>query len=148
MQKMRLNEQTPRRAGSRTLIRILGAAVLLLLLAASFSAQTKKTSWLKGTWEGTGYQTDDQSTWTMRVTARGRRASIEYPSLNCGGRWQLISISSNRARLRERLDHGQDKCTNNGNVTIQRLNRRQLVFLYSNAGTREITASAVLNRKQ
>lgn len=145
---MRLNELRLKRVASRTLIRTLGAAVLLLLLAASFSAQTKKTSWLKGTWEGTGYQTDDQTTWTMRVTARGRRVSIEYPSLNCGGRWQLISISGNRARFRERLDHGADKCTNNGNVTIQRLNRRQVFFLYSNAGTRAVTASAVLNRKQ
>jgi hypothetical protein len=129
------------------LVRTLGVAFLLLLFSGSLAAQTKATSWLKGTWEGTGYQTDDQSTWTMRVTAGGRRVSIEYPSLNCGGRWQLISISGNRARFRERLDHGQDKCTNNGNVTIQRLNRKQVFFLYSNAGTREVTASAVLNRK-
>ena len=130
------------------LVRTLGVAFLLLLFSGSLAAQTKATNWFKGTWEGTGYQTDDQTTWTMRVTARGRRVSIEYPSLNCGGRWQLISISGNRARFRERLDHGQDKCTNNGNVTIQRLNRKQVFFLYSNAGTSVVTASAVLNRKQ
>jgi hypothetical protein len=120
----------------------------VLLLGASLSAQTKTSNWIKGTWEGTGYQTDDQSTWTMRLTARGRRYSIEYPSLNCGGRWRLISANSYRARFRERLDHGQDKCTDNGRVTIERLSRRQVFFLYSNAGTREVTASAVLNRKQ
>jgi hypothetical protein len=129
------------------LVRTFGVA-LLLLFSGSLAAQTKANNWIKGSWEGTGYQTDDQSIWTMRVTARGRRVSIEYPSLNCGGRWRLISISSNRARFREKLDHGQDKCTNNGNVTVQRLNRRQVVFLYSNAGTREVTASAVLNRRQ
>ena len=145
---MRLTELRPGRVASRTLIRTLGAAVLLLLLSSTFSAQTKKTRWLKGTWEGTGYQTDDQSTWTMRVTVGGRKVSIEYPSLNCGGRWQLISISGNRARFRERLDHGQEKCANSGNVTIQRLNPRQVFFLYSNAGTGVVTASAVLNRKQ
>ncbi|MFS8085306.1 MAG: hypothetical protein ACMG6H_06725, partial [Acidobacteriota bacterium] len=92
------------------MIRIFGAAVFLLLLAASLSAQTKSNNWINGTWEGTGYQIDDQSTWSMRFTARGRRFSIDYPSLNCGGRWKLISINANRARFKETLDHGQDKC--------------------------------------
>ena len=144
---MRIFQET-RIVKSRILLRTLGAAILLLLLCATLSAQTKSSNWIKRTWEGTGYQTDDQSTWTMRVTARGRRASIEYPSLNCGGRWQLVSINAYRARFRERLDHGQDKCANNGNVIIERLSPRQIFFLYSNAGTREVTASAVLNRKQ
>lgn len=132
---------------SSILVRTFGGVLLLLLLSGSLAAQTKANNWLKGTWEGTGYQTDDQSTWTMRVTAGGRRVLIDYPSLNCGGRWQLISINATRARFRERLDHGQEKCTDKGNVTIQRLNRRQVLFLYSNAGTRETTASAVLNRQ-
>ena len=130
------------------LARTLGAAILLLLLSAAVPAQTKSNNWIKGSWEGTGYQTDDQSTWTMRLTARGGRFSIEYPSLNCGGRWQLVSLNSYRARFRERLDHGQDKCADNGNVIIEKLSKRQFVFLYSNARTREVTASAVLNRKQ
>jgi hypothetical protein len=132
----------------RILAKFFGVALFLLLLSVALSAQTKTKNWINGTWEGTGYQIDDQSTWTMRVTVRGRRFSIEYPSLNCGGRWQLIGINASRARFRERLDHGQDKCTDNGNVTIQRLSRRQVFFFYSNAGTREVTASAVLNRKR
>ena len=109
--------------------------------------QTKSNAWLKGTWEGTGYQTDDQSTWSMLLTVRGRSFSIDYPSLKCGGRWQLISLNGYRARFKERLDHGQDKCTGNGSVVIQRLNKRQILFLYSLSGKREVTASAVLNRK-
>jgi hypothetical protein len=133
---------------SRALLRTFGVAILLLLLCAALSAQTKSNNWIKGIWEGTGYQTDDQSTWTMRLTARGGRFSIEYPSLNCGGRWQLVSINGFRARFRERLDHGQEKCADKGNVLIEKLSKRQVVFLYSNAGTREVTASAVLNRKQ
>jgi len=143
---MRIFQET-RIVKSRILLRTLGAAILLLLLCATLSAQTKSNNWIKRTWEGTGYQTDDQSTWTMRLTAHGRSFSIEYPSLNCGGRWQLVSINAYRARFRERLDHGQDKCANNGNVIIEKLSKRQVVFLYSNAGTREVTASAVLNRK-
>ncbi len=121
--------------------------MLLLLVSVFVPAQTKSNTWLKGTWEGTGYQTDDQSTWSMLFTARGRNFSIDYPSLKCGGHWQLIAINGYRARFKERLDRGQDKCTDNGSVVIQRLSRRQLLFLYSIAGKRETTASAVLNRK-
>jgi len=116
-------------------------------MSAGLAAQTKSSRWITGTWEGTGYQIDDQSTWTMRLTAGGGRFSIEYPSLNCGGKWRLISVNKYRARFKEVLDHGQDNCTDNGNVTIQRLNRRQVFFLYSNVNTRVISASAVLNRK-
>lgn len=123
------------------------SAGVILLLAVTVSAQTRSKSWIRGTWEGTGYQIDDQSTWTMRVTSNGRRHLIEYPSLDCGGRWKLVSINASQARFKEILSHGQDKCTNNGSVLIRRLSRKQVVFLYSNEGRREVSASAVLNRK-
>ncbi len=132
---------------SRPLIAAFGAVFLTLWFGATVCAQTKSSNWLKGTWEGTGYQTDDQSTWPMVLTARGARFSIDYPSLNCGGRWQLVNLSAARARFKERLAHGQDKCTDNGNVVIQRLSKSQVFFFYSIAGSRKVTASAVLNRR-
>jgi hypothetical protein len=124
---------------------------LFLVLAPSLAAQKRSTSWLRGAWEGTGYQTDDNTTWAMKVTARalkvGRRAFlIDYPSLNCGGRWKLLNMNQRRARFREVLDHGQDQCSDKGLVTIERIGR-QLIFLYANQGGRKITASAVLNRR-
>jgi hypothetical protein len=131
---------------SRTVIP-LGTLILTLILNSAIPGQTNPNTWIRGTWEGTGYQTDDQSTWTMLLTVRGGKFSIEYPSLNCGGRWQSITLNSYRARFKERLDHGQDKCTDHGNVVIQRLNKKQIFFLYSLSGTREVTASAILNRK-
>jgi len=133
---------------SRTLITTFGVVLLTLLLSSAISAQTQSKIWIKGSWEGTGYQIDDQSTWTMLFTARGGRFSIDYPSLNCGGRWQLINLNAYRARFRERLDHGQDKCTDKGTVVIQRLSKKQIFFLYTIAGSREVTASAVLNRRR
>ena len=119
----------------------------VLIAATAAAGQSKSQAWLKGTWEGTGYQIDDKTTWEMKLTARGARYSIEYPSLNCGGRWQLLSINSSRARFREILNHGQDKCADQGTVLVQRLSRKQVVFLYAYQGTREISASAVLTRK-
>jgi hypothetical protein len=131
----------------KVLSRIVVTALWLAIFAAAVSAQTKSGSWIRGTWEGTGYQTDDKSTWTMLLKAQGRRFSIDYPSLGCGGQWRLISISASRARFRERLDHGQDKCADRGTVTIQRINRKQVIFWWSYQGDTVVTASAVLNRK-
>ena len=131
----------------RPLITTLSAVLVAFFLSSAICAQTNSNTWIKGTWEGTGYQTDDQSTWTMLLRARGGRFSIDYPSLNCGGRWQLININAYRARFKERLDHGQDKCTDKGIAVVQRLNTRQIFYLYTIAGSREVTASAVLNRR-
>jgi hypothetical protein len=114
------------------------------------ASQRKQRPWLRGVWEGTGYQTDDNSTWTMRLTVtrqNGRRVySIDYPSLDCGGRWMLLSMNSNGARFREQITRNEEKCSQSGLVVLER-KRGQVIFLYSNEGSREITATAVLNRK-
>jgi len=75
--------------------------VLLVSLSSLVSAQSKTGTgrWLNGTWEGTGYQMDNNETWTMKLTVRGKRHKIEYPSLKCGGRWIPISIDMKRARF-------------------------------------------------
>lgn len=121
-----------------------------LLLSVSFAAypQSRGASWLKGTWEGTGYQLDTDETWTMRLKVQGSRFLIEYPSLNCGGEWKLVSINSGRARFKERITRGREECVDAGNVIVERLNGRQLAFRYSYQRTNEISASAILNRKK
>lgn len=137
-----------KRIGLTALIRSFGLGLLLLLACSAASAQSKSNSWIRGTWEGTGYQTDDQTTWEMVLKSGRKRFAIDYPTLSCGGRWQLISINASRARFRERLDHGQDKCADMGAVLIQRLNRNQIMFLWSYKGEKALTASAILNRKR
>lgn len=130
-------------------MRTCGLATVLLIGATIASSQTKSRPLrLNGTWEGTGYQIDDKSTWTMVLKARGRSFAIDYPSLSCGGRWRPISIGAARARFVEKLDRGQDKCANNGIMTIQRVNRNQVIFWWSYAGDTEVTASGVLTRKR
>jgi len=131
--------------------KVIVVCALLAFIAAGVSAQTRNTSWLRGVWEGTGYQTDDQSTWTMKLNVRSKRNatrvySIEYPSLKCRGEWKIVELTARRARFLERLSHGQKQCADNGNVIIERIGQGQLMFLYANQGSRVITASAVLNR--
>ncbi len=129
------------------MLKFISALALSFSLAVTGFSQNKN-AWIFGTWEGKGYQTDTDTTWTMRFTIKGNKYLIEYPSLKCGGEWKLISINAKEARFRERINFGIDECTNNGLVIIQRLSHRQIIFLYKNQGAREVTASAVLNRER
>lgn len=130
------------------------ALFLLVAMATVVFPQTrnpagrKNSTWLNGTWEGKGYQSDTDETWTMRLTVKGNKYLIEYPSLNCDGKWRPLRRNSWIVRFREEITRGVDTCTNLGNVVIQRLSRRQIAYRYTNRGSREVTASAILNRKQ
>ena len=133
------------------ILRALPTVLLLLLLTPTISLQAKGKPWLRGVWQGTGYQTDTNSTWPMTLTiarqSRRRVFLVDYPSLKCGGKWRQLTIGKRRATFKEVLDRGQTDCADNGRVTIQRLSSGQLLYLYSNQGSRQITASAILSRK-
>ncbi|HEY0099062.1 MAG TPA: hypothetical protein VGB76_08930 [Pyrinomonadaceae bacterium] len=126
------------------------AAVVCLFFSLTFvvCAQDKSRAWLNGSWEGTGYQMDTATTWTVNFSARGRRFSIEYPSLKCSGTWRLLRVNAQRAIFRERITVGQGECVDRGVVTIERLNGRQIAYRFSYAGSTQVSASAILNRKK
>lgn len=127
--------------------RFASAAGLLLLSAAVVCGQARG-GWLRGEWAGTGYQADTDNTWAMRLTAKGRTYEVEYPSLECGGRWRLLSLTRSRAVFRETITRGAERCAQGGRVVIERLNPRQLGYRFSQAGSDEYTASAILNRQR
>ena len=128
--------------------RIVAIVCLFFSLSVAVCPQGKSRAWLNGSWEGTGYQMDTDTTWTMSFRARGKRYTIEYPSLKCSGTWRLVSVNSRRAIFRERITVGRESCIDRGVVTIERLNGRQIAYRFSQAGTSQVSASAILNRKK
>jgi hypothetical protein len=129
--------------------RIVAIVCLVFSLSVVVCAQSsKRATWLNGSWEGTGYQIDSDTTWKMNFRARGRRFSIEYPTLKCSGTWRLVRVNSREAIFRERITAGLSECVNQGVVTIERLNGRQLAYRFSYAGTTQVSASGILNRKK
>ena len=123
-------------------------ALLFALLAAGAVCGQTWGGWLRGEWAGTGYQTDTSTTWAMKLTAKGRTYTVDYPSLECGGRWRLLSVSSRRAIFRETITRGTERCAQRGRVVIERLNSRQLGYWFSQAGANEYTASGILNKSR
>ena len=126
----------------------IGAAAAILLLCAATAAhpQARRGAWLGGTWEGTGYQIDTDSTWAVRLTVGRGKYSVEYPSLNCGGRWRPLGDGRRLARFREELTSGLDACENLSTVIVQRLSSRQLAVRYYNRGDDKVTSSVILSR--
>lgn len=126
---------------------------LLLTLSTATSAQTTQKArrgWLEGRWEGTAFQTDHDSTWTMSLDERRGTFAVEYHTLDCSGEWRLTRLTRRtrwRATLTETITRNPDRCEPRGHVTLLRLRRDQILYLYSYRNSRTVIASAVLNRK-
>src|SRR5687768_3630841 len=61
---------------AETLMKRLAATAVLLLLSAAIVGGQTRGGWLRGTWEGKGYQSDSENTWDMRLTVRGRSYTV------------------------------------------------------------------------
>lgn len=123
-------------------------ALLLVVLAAGGAAGQTRGGWLRGEWAGTAYQTDSESTWAMVLSFGRGRYTAEYPSLECAGRWRLLSVTRTRAVFSETLTKGAEKCAPRGRVVVERLNARQLGYRYSYQGSEDFVATAILNRRR
>lgn len=102
--------------------------------AAGRAAQVPKS--FAGTWVGTGYQSSDQSRWTIRMTLRaGARAAaagrITYPSLACGGVLTLESIKNGHARILEDITDGEGACVDYGIIDVRLLGKTKLDWRWS-----------------
>ena len=136
------------RQTSNATLRLVVVLSISVACACVLESTTHAQNWLNGTWEGTGYQIDADETWSMVLRVSGNKFVIEYPSLECSGVWRMLDFDSRSARFKEKITVGVSECANGGHVTIERLSRRQVTFRYSYSDTREVSASAILNRKK
>jgi len=112
----------------------------------SQDADDNSLAWLDGVWEGKGYQTNPQSTWTIRLTVQNELYKIEYPSLSCQGKWSLLESETDKAKFKEVITRGS-QCENNGTVLIEKIDDNQISFKYSSPDTTSITSTAVLRKR-
>lgn len=122
--------------------------LLLVVLSAGACVGQTRGRWLRGEWAGTGFQTDSEHTWAMALKFRRGRYTARYPSLECEGRWRLLSLTSTRAIFRETITSGAERCANRGRIVIERLNARQLGYRFSYQGSKDYVASAILDRRR
>lgn len=119
----------------------------LFAVGAGYFAADKK-DWIMGIWEGTAFQVDAQTTWTIKFAAQKDKYTIEYPSLHCGGDWTAIKVGKKKATFREKLTFGQDKCVDGGQAIIEKISDTQISFKFVDPGSPDVNSTAVLNRKK
>lgn len=114
---------------------------------AATPAPTANPNWLEGIWEGKGYQTDTNSTWSVRLTIRDDNFSISYPDIPCSGVWAIVDQNSTGGTFREIISKNVSNCANNSQIILQKVTDNELTLKYSHENTREVIATATLRKR-
>jgi hypothetical protein len=120
------------------------------ILALSLVARLAQPYWLDGAWTGTGYQLGTNGTWAIRLICNPGRGeySVQYPSLNCGGNLQPVSVEENRVEFIEYITYGTESCIQGGTLVITRVDDRHITYSYFMPGTNVVEAFSTLTREQ
>jgi len=105
---------------------------------------------LAGTWVGDGHQSPAGAAgadWSIAMTIRDSGASIDYPSLGCGGTPGEISRDDISAQYHESITYGQDKCIDGGTITVRYVNGNLAWSWFGAAQGQQFNAIAVLTRQ-
>lgn len=105
---------------------------------------------LTGTWVGNGHQSPAGAAgadWSIAMTINDSGASIDYPSLSCGGSLTQISRDDSSAEFRESITYGQDKCVDGGTITVRFFKGNLSWVWVGQADGQPYNAVAVLTRQ-
>ncbi|MCP4440704.1 MAG: hypothetical protein GY810_17290 [Aureispira sp.] len=129
--------------------------ILLLVLAPLFMTIPNNRvdiSWLDGQWQGLGYQpyTSGEKTWTidLKCNTAKDKFTIEYPSLDCGGKWTVVESFENRVIFREKIQEGIYNCMPTGIVIVTRVDDDNISYSYfvEKNGKRSLDSFSTLKR--
>ncbi|MCP4137729.1 MAG: hypothetical protein GY754_42590 [bacterium] len=114
-----------------------------------FRFRSMQQAWICGSWEGTGFQLNSTTTWHISFNANcsGQKYSIAYPTLSCGGYWELVKVDSNNARFIERLQYGKNRCLDNGVIIITKVNNKHISFSHFVDENRLVAFSTLVKTK-
>lgn len=123
------------------------ATYLVALVSLLLPGMAKSQNWLKGQWQGLGDQIDGHR-WFVDLDATDLKAiQIDYPGLNCGGRWELRNASESSTIGLEILEYGLSNCNQNVEIVIEPLPNDSIkVVYYLKSYSQYPTATAVLSR--
>ena len=119
-----------------------------LLLNACKSKQASLGNSLNGSWSGEAYQYNINETWSIDFLCNRKEKiySIHYPSLGCGGSWNLEQQYNNTFEFREVLDNGFYICNDRGKVVLEMKNHNTIAFSYYWPDDKTLNASGYLKK--
>jgi len=122
--------------------------LVIVLVSFNLSAQKKKSEWINGIWRGTGFQLNNSSSWSIRFTAstHTKTYAIDYGTLGCSGKWELVSFEENRATFIEKITDGRDKCLDGSTIIIALVNENYVSYSCFSPGGKKLDACSTLER--
>ena len=97
--------------------------------------------WIDGVWQGKGYQLNTDTRWTISLSAHVESGTytISYPSIPCGGEWELLESNAHQALFKETIKE-TFRCVNQGKIVITKIDQNYITFtliinLYTIIGT-------------
>jgi len=98
-----------------------------------------------GIWSGSAFQQDGERYPIIVVLSADGGRSVEYPTLGCSGKLELMDRLPKGYLFRERLDKGRSHCIDGGRVKLHLLGRGQLHYRWEDT-RHESGAAGILNR--
>lgn len=113
------------------------------------NSQISKDFFSNGLYIGNIHQFDNSENWEieLEVNKEEKIFKVKYPSLNCGGKWELISESNNVLQFRENIERGQTNCVNLIKIIIEEIND-ELVCRFYYPNSTMVNAKGILIKKQ
>lgn len=132
----------------RVLKLFLSIIVLLTILSGCKSQQIRNDN-RSSIWMGEAYQYDIDQSWNVYfiMDSKNQIYTIDYPSLDCGGKWILMKSNENTLEFREKLNRGFSLCTNNGKIVLETKNKDEIDFYYYWPDDNTLSAQGVLYRQ-
>jgi hypothetical protein len=102
------------------------------VFALSSHAVKSPSAWIDGTWSGTGYQIDSGDTWQIELEADSALGiySVNYPDLNCRGRWKTELVDGYSAVFIEKIEKGDHCCVDGGLIKISKIDANHISFSF------------------
>lgn len=112
----------------------------------------KELKWLEGEWLGTGYQLDaySNSTWPieLNINLDKKTCQINYPTLDCSGKWQLVNGNYHSATFMEKITEGKTKCYSGGKLVLTLVDENHLSYSFFYPDSGKLGASSTLINKK
>lgn len=105
--------------------------------------------WFAGTWHGVGYQPGMNVTWNVELSVhgKGKLVEINYPTLSCGGNWELKESNGNQLQLVEIITRGKGTCIDGSKVYVVKVDNDHIHVTWDSGDIEGIDASCVLVRE-
>jgi outer membrane protein OmpA-like peptidoglycan-associated protein len=118
-------------------------------LLALFSSVSANFEFFNGTWEGQGYQANDNSKWKVKYVIDGQTSVFYFAhsDLECGGKSTLKNVFKNSIILNEKLSFGIKKCVDNGKTELRKIDNDTIKYIWRYKDGRQ-GAEGVLRRKK